>query len=106
MVEMIDALRYQEVSKSENCLIVFGASWCRDCVRVEPFLKELSEEMDGVLKIYKVDSSIEEELSAALNIRSIPTLIFYRDGLEVGTRIIEPKTKQIIADEIDKNFKS
>lgn len=104
MVENIDALRYQEVIQNENCLVVLGASWCKDCVRIEPFLKELSQEFASLLKIYKIDSRQEEELSASLNIRAIPTLIFYRDGQEVGTRLVEPQTKQIIVDAIKENF--
>lgn len=104
MVENIDAKRYEEVIRSENCLIVLGASWCKDCVRIEPFLKELSEEFASLIKIYKVDSRQEENLSASLNIRAIPTLIFYRDGQEVGTRLVEPQSKQLIIDAIKENF--
>lgn len=104
MVENIDASRYEIVSKNENCLVVFGASWCKDCVRIEPFLKDLSEELASLVKIYKVDSRQEEELSASLNIRAIPTLIFYRDGVEVGTRLVEPQNKQLIAEAIKQNF--
>lgn len=104
MVESIDATRFKEVAQSENCLVVLGSAWCKDCVRIEPFLKDLSEEYANILTIYKVDSRKEEELSSDLNIRAIPTLIFYRDGAEVGERLIEPQTKQVIQDEIKKNF--
>ncbi len=104
MVENIDAAQYQEVIKHGNCLVVLGSSWCKDCVKIEPFLKELSEEFEENLKIYKIDSKLELDLSMQLSVRSIPTLIFYRNGEEVGTRLIEPQTKQLIADEIKKNF--
>ncbi|MCE3047284.1 thioredoxin family protein [Helicobacter kayseriensis] len=104
MVENIDASQYEAVSKNENCLVVFGATWCKDCVKIEPFLKDLSEEFASLVKIYKVDSRQEEELSASLNIRAIPTLIFYRNGVEVGTRLVEPQNKQLIAEAIEQNF--
>lgn len=105
MVENIDATRFKEVIKKENCLVVLGSAWCRDCVRIEPFLKDLDQECAHLLKIYKIDSQKEEELSSELNIRAIPTLIFYRNGSEVGKRLIEPQTKQVIQEEIEANFK-
>lgn len=104
MVKKIDAIQYEKVSASETCLVVFGSAWCGDCVRIEPFLKELDEEYAQTIKIYKVDSKEEADLSAKLNIRAIPTLIFYREGIEVGERLIEPKSKQIIQDAIHKNL--
>lgn len=106
MVENIDATKFKEVIKKENCLIVLGSAWCKDCIRIEPFLKDLSQEYASMLKIYKIDSKQEEELSSELNIRAIPTLIFYRDGLEVGQRLVEPQTKQVIEEEIKANFKA
>lgn len=104
MVENIDASKYEKVSKNENCIVVLGSSWCKDCVRIEPFLRELSKEFETLIKIYKIDTKQEEDLSIKLNIRAIPTLIFYRDGVEVGTRLIEPQNKQIIVDAIKENF--
>lgn len=104
MVENIDRARFEEVTKKEDCLIVLGSTWCKDCVRIEPFLKDLSQEYAHKLKIYKIDSQKEEELSSELNIRAIPTLIFYRNGSEVGKRLIEPQSKQVIQEEIEANF--
>lgn len=103
MVETADMTTFKEVIKEGNCLIVFGSAWCKDCVRIEPFLKDLSQEYAHLLRIYKIDSQ-KEELGSELNIRSIPTLIFYRNGIEVGQRLIEPQTKQVIQGEIKANF--
>lgn len=105
MVENIDRSRFEEVIKKEDCLVVLGSAWCKDCVRIEPFLKDLSQEYAHRIKIYKIDSQKEEELSSELNIRAIPTLIFYRNGSEVGERLTEPQTKQVIQEEIEANFK-
>lgn len=104
MVEIINTEKYQEVIQNGNVLIVLGSTWCKDCVRIEPFIKELKETYKGKVEIYKIDTRENEELSSSLNIRAIPTLIFYHNGLEVGTRLIEPQTKNLIEDAIRENF--
>lgn len=63
------------------CLIDFYADWCGPCKMVAPILEELSQEYDGKINIYKVDTEAEQELAAAFGIRSIPSLLFCpKDG--------------------------
>ena len=57
-------------------IIDFYADWCGPCKMVASVLEELSEEYAGRLLIYKVDTEVEMELSAAFGIRSIPTILF------------------------------
>ena len=57
-------------------IIDFYADWCGPCKMVAPILEELSEEYDGKLKIYKVDTDAEQELAAAFGIQSIPSMLF------------------------------
>ena len=57
-------------------IIDFYANWCGPCKMVAPVLEELSNEYDGKLNIYKVDTEIEQELSAVFRIRSIPSILF------------------------------
>ncbi|QCK16528.1 thioredoxin [Mangrovivirga cuniculi] len=57
-------------------IIDFYADWCGPCKMVAPILEELSEEYDGKVNIYKVDTEAEEELSAVFQIRSIPSMLF------------------------------
>jgi thioredoxin 1 len=58
------------------CLIDFYADWCGPCKMVAPVLEELSEEYDGKLNIYKVNTEEQRELSAIFGIQSIPSLLF------------------------------
>lgn len=104
MVEIINTSKYREVIKSGNVLVVLGSTWCKDCVKIEPFIKEFKESYAGRVEIYKIDTRNEEDLSSELNIRAIPTLIFYRDGVEVGTRLVEPQSKELIEEAIQTNF--
>ena len=63
------------------CLIDFYADWCGPCKMVAPVLEELSEEYDGRLDIYKVNTEEQKELSAIFGIQSIPSLLFVpKDG--------------------------
>ena len=58
------------------CIIDFYADWCGPCKMVAPVLEELSEEYEGKIDIYKVDTEAQQELAAAFGIRSIPSLLF------------------------------
>lgn len=57
-------------------VIDFYADWCGPCKMVAPILEELSDEYDGKITIYKVDTEVEQELSSVFGIRSIPSILF------------------------------
>src|SRR5574344_1381555 len=57
-------------------LIDFYADWCGPCKMIAPVLEELAAEYDGKIYIYKIDTEAEQELAAAFNIRSIPSILF------------------------------
>ena len=61
---------------SQPAIIDFYADWCGPCKAVAPVLEELSNEYDGKLLIYKIDTDKEQELSMLFGIQSIPTLLF------------------------------
>jgi len=63
------------------CIIDFYADWCGPCKAVAPVLEELSDDYNGKVNIYKVDTEAEQELAAAFGIRSIPSMLFVpKDG--------------------------
>lgn len=57
-------------------IIDFYATWCGPCRRVAPILKELAEQYKDQIVIYKVDTDKEKELSTAMGIQSLPTILF------------------------------
>lgn len=58
------------------CIIDFYADWCGPCKMVAPILDEISQEYDGKLNIYKIDTEAEQELAGAFGIQSIPSILF------------------------------
>lgn len=80
--DIFDYTATQEWSYTDEvpAIIDFYADWCGPCKMVAPILEELSEEYNGKIKIYKVDTEVEQELSAVFGIRSIPSILFIPKG--------------------------
>lgn len=58
------------------CIIDFYADWCAPCKIITPILEEISEEYQGKIEVFKVDTQQESELAAVFQIQSIPSLLF------------------------------
>ena len=61
-------------------LVDFWATWCGPCRAVAPVIDELATEYAGKLKVGKVDVDAEQQLAADFGVRSIPTLLIFKDG--------------------------
>ncbi len=57
-------------------VIDFYADWCGPCKMIAPIMEELSEEYDGQVNFYKIDTEQQQELAAAFGIQSIPSILF------------------------------
>jgi thioredoxin 1 len=90
-------------------IIDFYADWCGPCRMVAPLLEELSEEYAGKIRIYKVDTEAEEELSTVFRIQSIPSILFIpMEGTPMMQKGALPKNvlKQVIEEELLGNKKA
>jgi thioredoxin 1 len=80
-VEGTDTNFDQEVLKSDIPVLVdFWAPWCGPCRMVSPSVEELAEELNGKLKVVKVNTDENQEVAIKYGIRSIPTLGIFKDG--------------------------
>ena len=87
-------------TESGVSLVDFWAPWCGPCKMLSPVIEELANDFDGKAKICKVNTDEEAELSAKFGVRSIPTLIFFKDGQVVDT-LIGAQSKQTISDKLN-----
>ena len=100
-IEFTDANFDQEVLKSDVPVLVdFWAVWCGPCKMIAPFVEELAGEYQGKVKVGKVDVDNNPNISVTYGIRSIPTLLIFRDG-KIVDQIIGAVPKQAMAQKLD-----
>jgi len=81
LIAVTDQNFESEIEKHTGVAVVdFWATWCHPCRVIAPILEELSTEFEGKLKIAKLDVDTNVKTSARFDVRSIPTLLFFRDG--------------------------
>lgn len=68
-------------------LVDLWAEWCGPCRAVAPALEQLAAERAGRLRVAKVDVDAAPAVSARLGVQGIPTMVLYRDGVEVGRQV-------------------
>jgi thioredoxin 1 len=72
---------------SEPVLVDFWAEWCPPCKAMDPVLDDLSRELAGRVKIVKLDVDANPGITARFNVRSMPTLIVFKDGEPVDYKV-------------------
>lgn len=78
----------QEVLKSDRAVLVdFWAAWCGPCTSIAPLLEDIADDQSDTLKVAKVDVDAQGELAVKFGVRSIPTLMLFKEGAQVGTQI-------------------
>lgn len=84
----------QEVLKSETPVLVdFWAPWCGPCRMVAPVVEEIAAQYKGKVKVVKVNTDANADVASQYNIRSIPTLMIFKDGKNVDMVVgAVPKT--------------
>ena len=97
-VDLTEATFEQTVNGDGIVLVDFWADWCGPCQMFAPIYEQASETHDGVV-FGKVDTEAEQALAAGFGIRSIPTLMAFREGVLVFAQpgaLPEPALQQLI----------
>jgi thioredoxin 1 len=84
-------------------LVDFWAEWCGPCKALAPTLEEIAEEMKTQVKIMKLDVDANQNMASQFGIRSIPTMILFKNGKAVD-QIMGKVPKAALVDFITKNI--
>lgn len=87
----------KEVLNSDIPVLVdFYATWCGPCKMMSPIVEEIAKEMEGKVKVLKIDTDEEQQLAIKYGIMSIPTFIIFKNGKIEKTLIgMQDKTELI-----------
>lgn len=102
VIELTDDNFEQEVMSAEVPVLVdFWAEWCMPCRMLAPTIEDLATEFAGRIKVGKVDTDANREVSAKFGISAIPTIILFKGG-EIAHKFVGVTSKQQFAQELEK----
>lgn len=100
-VQVTEASFESEVLNATQPVIVdFYADWCGPCKMIAPALEEIATDLQGKVKIAKVNVDDESALAQRYNVQSLPTLLYFQDGAVV-TQLVGAASKKVILGKLE-----
>ena len=98
IVHATDATFEEEVLKAEGAVLVdFWAPWCGPCKMIAPVLDDIAPSYEGKVKIVKVNVDDNQAVPGQYGVRGIPTLMIFKDGQNVATKVGALAKGQLVA---------
>ncbi len=95
-----DSFQSEVVESAIPVLVDFWAVWCGPCRMVAPIVDELAVEYEGRVKVCKVDVDSEQKIASDFGIRSIPTLLIFKNG-ELADQIVGAVPKKQLVEKLE-----
>ncbi len=93
-----------EVEQAAGLVLVdFWATWCGPCLAIAPVLEQLAGQYAGKLRVGKLDVDANQTVTQRFNVRSIPSILFFRDGRHVDT-VVGAVPKATLEERIKKHL--
>lgn len=91
---------FEATTSNGVCLVDFWAPWCGPCRMIAPVIEDLAVDFEGKANICKVNTDEQQDLAVKYGVRSIPTIIFMKDG-EIVDTMVGASNKQAFTDKIN-----
>ncbi|MDE6393134.1 MAG: thioredoxin [Muribaculaceae bacterium] len=96
--------KFDELIKSQTPVLVdFFATWCGPCQMMHPILEELAGKVGDKARVIKIDIDKNQRLAAVYNVRSVPTLMIFKDG-DLKWRVSGVQQADVLESELEKYY--
>lgn len=104
MANVVNSQKFNELKAQDTLLLAdFSATWCGPCKALAPILDEVGAEFEGKANVVKIDVDESDDLAIEFGIRSVPTVLFFKNG-EIVDKFVGAVPKAQIVEKINNNL--